>query len=715
MSHRQPTNPSPTALLLPKSQRDAVLRAVAEGDVLAGRFYAALRSRVHRRAASPGLIGHDDDAAWWYPSAEYLTDAAMVYTLEPDSSLGGWLRDTALTIARRPLGDWIGPWFRDHSATPPIGHLETAHLCWGLGIALLLAPDAFSDDREEIVAALGNKGLVLCRRWLEANHHLANWRAVMTAGVAVAAAASGQSEPLAYAAEQTHLCAEAFQADGSYAESLQYGSYLAYALMTVGEVIGRVAPALQPSPPEILARMIPWMARSFLYTKPLSGWDHQPRARSVNFGDCAATFRPSGDLLLHVAARCRESLPVEAGLARWLFEATYAAVPDQKPHNLATFGLRNDWGYLTLPLLLESADPLSPEAAGLAPAAGFDNGHVLVRASWQSQSVLAAQTGTQPLCGPGHLHGDVNSFQLVHRNERLLVDPGHSCYRNLIHGLESASQTHNTCTFLVAEDALGLQEDLAKSALLEQKSVAGRRVIVDGRVGPAAPGRGRRLLLKQTGRLTTIVSEAADVYGPPIDEFLRCWLLYEEHVLLVVDRIRASRPVRTMWNWLLNNRDGSSALDVPGGDRFEFRRGLAGLKLWHTAGGRFRGPIYGYLHDAYHPEPNQLGEGRPGSGLLCRWIESESRTERLTVHALAFDDVGRLDRWQVECVKRNDNAAAITISSDSRLVGGSNEGCRLEVHSDAPLHLVLRSGSGADTWQLCEREGRFSLETISND
>ena len=692
------------SLFLSDAERTAIQEARQQGDVVVGRFCTALTSRAARRAASPGLVGLGEDATWWYPAAEYLSDAAMAFALEPNGALRAWIRDTALSIARQPVASWVGPWYRDHRAQPPLGHLETAHLCWALGSVLDLACDVFpSGERREVEDALREKGITLCARWLERNSHLANWRAVMTAGVAVAAAVTGDREHLEYAANETRVCAQAFQPDGSYAESLQYANYLAYALMIAYEAVHRGAPELQVAGPEIYGRSMPWFAQSMLYRKPLSGWGGEPRARAVNFNDCGAMFRPSGDLLLQVAARCRDSFPTEAGLARWLFDTFYASAASQPPHNLATFGLRNDWGFLTLPLLTQSARPLSPEQAGLPTAAGFTNGNILVRDRWNGRTVLAVQGGSEPLYGPGHLHGDLNSFLLVHNDERLLADPGHSCYRNLIHGLESSTQTHNTCTFLIAEDALGLQEDLAKASLLEQSNVAAPRKIAEGKVARPAPPRGKRLLLERSGEVTAVGSEAARLYGEPIREFSRFWIQAGSHVLFVVDRIRASRPVRTVWNWLLNNRDGASEIDVVTPSEILLRRGLAGMKMVHLGEGRLSGPVYAYVHDAYHPEPNQLGEGRPGSGMLYRWIEPAALQSRLVVHAFAVDDYGLVGDWHLET------------GGDKYALGRGDARWSMQVAASSPLRLILECAADQRCWQLIEAPEGFSFAQIEND
>ena len=84
-----------------------------------------------------------------------------------------------------------------------------------------------------------------------------------------------------------------------------------------------------------------------VYESPLQGGG-KAYPRSINFGDCAAIFRPSGDILLHIAAimTTRSS----ADFARWLFDTTYAD-PTLEPDELATFGFFNQFGWRSVALL----------------------------------------------------------------------------------------------------------------------------------------------------------------------------------------------------------------------------------------------------------------------------------------------------------------------------------------------------------------------------
>jgi len=601
-------------IFISQKEREDILQKLHDRDPLICSFLDALKQRVARRVENGGLCQPGDATSWYYPAAEYISDASMLHSLFPGEKRAAWIRSVTLTIARKPESDWAGPAFRDHSQ-PYTGHLETAHLCWALASALDLAGDVWKEgkEREEVKRALQEKGMALCQRWVRSNTHLANWRGIMVSGVIVSAAVLRNEEILdAYIPELKR----AYPAKAAQLDVSAYG------------------------------KGVKWVVNSMLYAKPMNSWGEQPRARAVNFNDSAALFRPSGDLLLHLAAR--NSNPEEAGLAFYLFQKYYQTVPYQGPHDLATFGMRNDWGFLTLPLLTRTLKAITPQEANLPATVSFSNGHGFLRDEWDGKTVVAINGGGDTLNGPGHLHGDVNGFILAYQNERLLVDPGHSCYRNLIHGLESASQTHNTCTFLVEKDRLGLQEDLAKATLLEQRSVLSRREIRNGVAGEPVNRGNRRLICGRLGAISVIGCEAAKVYGPPITEFSRLWIMAGSQMVFVVDHIAAAKPVNTVWNWLVNNRDGNTSFESDNNNILTVRRKNSAMKLFQSGQPALGFPVYAYMHDAYHVEPDQLGEGRPGSGLLFRHTEKEARTERVVITAIALDNASLIDSWQLQ-------------------------------------------------------------------
>jgi hypothetical protein len=397
-------------------------------------------------------------------------------------------------------------------------------------------------------------------------------------------------------------------------------------------------------------RKVVWDAYSYLYTKPLAGWGTAPRPRAVNFNDSAALYRPGGDVLMHIATRASANEHTAVALARWLYDIHYAseAAPTAGPFDRATFGLYNAAGFLSFILYRHEHSGQTPEQLGLPEAAAFENGDVLVRRRWNGDTVLAIRAGGGLLKGPSHLHGDMNSFIVTHRKERLLVDPGHSCYRNVTRSIEIDAQSHNTCVFLPPAGAGRdiRQEDLFKGSAVSQ-SMELKRSFADGRPGPPVD-RGTRLLLLASGDAhSAVVADAAAAYGSPVKKFVRSWLVLAESLIVVADEIELDTPHRTEWNWQINNRDNAADIrHLPGG--LIVRRNGSGMQIASTVAAWFQGPLYGILHDAYHPEPAQRGEGRPGSAFTFRMTSAEPSLTETQLHLIVLDTSARVGDWVVE-------------------------------------------------------------------
>ncbi len=658
---------------------------IASNDPIVKRFRKALEIRVKQRTNSLGILTGGATTQWWYPVAEYLSDGAMQYALQPSEASAEWLRSLTLAIIRRPAYDWVGPWFREHSE-PFVGNLETAHLCWGVAAVLDLAKEVFQNDElAEVKRNLYDKGIVLCRRWLHKNNHLANWRGIMASGALVASSTLQNEALIKEFLPEIQILTQAFQPDGSYGESLQYGNYLANALMLAYESLVRTHPEhAQQIDIQSYGKGMFWVASSLFYQKPMSTWGDFPIARAANFNDSAAIFRPSGDLLLHISSRLSPANEViSARLARWIFQEYYEANSLQAPHDLATFGMRNDWGFLTLPLLTHTSAPVSPKDLDLPLTHAFSNGNTFVRDKWQGSSILAIQAGNNDGCyTAGHLQGDLNSFILAFQQERLLIDAGHSCYRNLIHGIESSTQTHNTCTFLIENEALGLQEDLAKIKLLEQKNILPRRKIASGKPMPPIDRGGKLLHCERFGDVSLVVSEVGASYGEPIQEFMRAWIQVGANITLIIDRIQAKEPVKTVWNWLVNNRDDKTVWERHN-HLLSVCRHQVGMKLFNVNGLDISGPTYAYAHDAYHPEPNQQGEGKTGSGLLFRHTANEGQTQLLGIHIIAVDELALIADYKF---------TIDTNAQENRIIHVQNplNAISLEIVSEFPLKLTIK-------------------------
>ena len=98
---------------------------------------------------------------------------------------------------------------------------------------------------------------------------------------------------------------------------------------------------------------------------------------------------------------------------------------------------------------------------------------------------------------------------------------------------------------------------------------------------------------------------------------------------------------------VLNNRDGQLEYKIIHPDKIVARRGNAGMKLFHFGDINVSGPIYGHMHDAYHPLPQQLGEGALGSALQFIWSGIDPTNSIIRVHGIALDTYGMVARWHL--------------------------------------------------------------------
>ena len=150
---------------------------------------------------------------------------------------------------------------------------------------------------------------------------------------------------------------------------------------------------------------------------------------------------------------------------------------------------------------------------------------------------------------------------------------------------------------------------------------------------------GRRIMCEDFGEVSVIANDAAELYGAPIKEFSRYAVLCGSQAVFIVDRVKSDAPVKTSWNWLLNNRDGKLEYKVHQPSGLTATRGNAVINLERTgAPANLSGPSYALVHDAYHTLPGQFCEGKPGSGMSFRFTEKEASTESTTIYKIALGD-----------------------------------------------------------------------------
>ncbi|MDQ0873658.1 hypothetical protein QFZ77_002317 [Paenibacillus sp. V4I3] len=607
-------------------------------------LWTSMEERVREHTKSPGLMQPGDTQEWWHLIWERLSDAAFVQAVKPSEELQTWLREIVLEVCDKPINEWIGPWFRSRSL-PLMGTLETAHTSIAIAIVIDLCPELFSDEELLIIKVnLRTKGMDPCKaaanQYLNARDQISNWFMVLLNGIGTVAAVLDDRETVAETVEYYKAAAMLYNED-SYGESVQYSNYATIHLSHLREILTRYDPNLEENLDiGCYAKLMPWYAASFMYMKPLEGWGLERYPRTVNFGDSSAMFRPSGDVLLHVAARAKRQFPIESGIARWLFERMYAN-PRLGPDEGASFGFNNSSQFLSILLYQEAAEALTPEQAGIPLLSSFEVGNIIARDRWERPvTVLAIQGGFKPHHITAHRHEDQNSFILSHRQERFFVDPGHCCYRLRTQDFTKSTTSHNTWSF-EAEDKVG------NPFVIEQKPV-------HGNIYKPTSLFNHNRIVKELDGIHVVRSDAAELYGEPIRSAERTWIAAMPHTLFIIDRIQADRPVKVRSHFVINNRDNRLKAKVAAETKLVFRRNEAGMKFFQvsaTSDGEINSNRlsldWGYVHDCYHPLPNQKGQGAEGSASIFRYKSERYQTQHTIIYAIAMDDTETVRHWHI--------------------------------------------------------------------
>ncbi len=605
--------------------------SLSQKDAWVNHLWQIMQKRAGEHTTVPGITQPQDTQEWWHLVEERLFDVVFVRKITGDAHLGEWIHDTILQICGKSSDEWIGPWFRARK-NPPTGQLETAHVSVAVATALDLCEDLFSsEEKESILGALKEKGMLACLRYMDEHQGIPNnnWYMVLLDGFATAAAVLGDKAALQRAAREYAYCETLYNKD-SYGESLQYWNYASLKLCHLYEILFRFDPQLTEGLGLPYTGCIPWACSSLLYVKPLlGGWGDRPFTRCVNYGDSAAIYRISGDLALHIARRAAEKDPVNAGLARWLFETGYKDA-ELASNERSTFGFINNFSFYTLLHYAQAAKAVTPEEAKLPLTASYEVGHVIVRDSFtEPKTIISMQGGYEPLNTAAHRHRDQNSFTVAHLNERFFVDPGHCCYRLFTHSFTQSTKSHSTWRFLLPD-----------GSSLEQKGIGhdNRHLSLN-----------RRLLLETDGNITVTASDAAGLYGAPVKKARRMLVSVMPHVLFIVDTIEAESPLKVEANFIVNNRDNALKYNVAAPDRLVLRRHGSGMKFFLSQAQpscRFSFS-WSCVHEAYHPLPNQLGQGKEGSALVFTQTSEDFSEKHRMVYVIAMSEEPKIKSWHI--------------------------------------------------------------------
>lgn len=626
-------------IFVKESEKERLLQADRES--LQWKCYEALKARVQKNTRQDTLVQPGDTQEWYHLCWERIGDASFLYHMERYSGqscakLGKWLHDRVMEIINMSQDEWIGPWYRGRNAIP-VGCLETSHITLAVCEVVDNCPALFTaEELEQCRKAIREKGMQPCMRYcrdvVEKADHINNWFMVLLNGFGTAAALLEETEYIRLAAEWSHVAASLYNKD-SYGESIQYSNYAAIHLSHLNEVLIRCGVDQDELNLTCYTGLCPWYAASFLYCQPLEqGRPAYPRA--VNFGDSAAIFRPSGDVLVHISSRMKQKDVRAASLASWLFKTMYAD-PFQGPDELASFGLFNQFQYHSILMLPDMASPASPGEAQLPEAMSFEGGQIIVRDRWEDTgTVVALQAGYRPYNVTGHRHKDQNSFQLVVGKERMLVDPGHCCYR-LNAQKEAVSEfSHNTIS-------------LKKEGMVVEQAAVEGNIFLRGALG-------NKLLANYSwDHVRLIASDMAGLYDKQVEKAVRVWVMNLPHQMLTADIVKTGEDMSLCTHFNANNRDNALKVHKYSDQRLVLRRGGQALKLFEvfssTDGERKPARLsldWTAMHDYYHPLPNQAGQGREGSVNRYHWEDTPGK-EHIRIHTYVMDTSEEIVHWHV--------------------------------------------------------------------
>ncbi len=595
-------------------------------------LYEVLRARTLKNTKEDTLVQQADTQEWYHLVWERMSDAAFLYHMERDQRLGKWIHDRTMEIVERPADDWIGPWYRTRNAAYQQSTLETAHIILAVCEAYINVSELFSEQETvEIRAALKEKGMIPCRRFLDVRWSqgvggtwtIGNWSAVALNGYGTAAVVLGEEAEREHLLELEVFFSRMYNRD-SYGESQQYSNYASLHLSYLHRVLMKAGWAeMSQLHTGCYVGLTEWYVYNFQRMKYVPEYE-AVLPRSFAFGDSSNLFRPTADILARIAVWAKRSHPKEAGLAAWLLQTIYR---EEKglPDELATFGFLNQFAYDTILMLPDMAEPITPREAGLPLRKEFEVGHIIARDDWQDAKMsLALAAGYKPLRVSGHRHRDQNSFQLSVGAERMLIDPGHCCYRLAAQKKSMDESSHNMIYIRY------------KDNVLQQKTVREGNVWED-----RTPGN-QLLVLEEWKGMTIVVSDASDMYEQPVERAVRIWIFRLPYGVWVIDRVLAKEPVILGTSLVLNNRDNCLKTEVITAGEMLFQRKEESLHA-RVLSNQVDGTEtevklkydWTYLHDYYHPLPNQAGQGKEGSALTYIWEDTKeglchSRIQLLT-------------------------------------------------------------------------------------
>ena len=616
------------------------------------------------------LIFGGDTFTYWYYARNRAMDLAMLTLLTERDDYIAAVKSYIDYLDQQDLNFWQGPEYPNRPRTIHYngetlfaGELETAQITMGL-VNVYDWCYQFLDEnyRQKIKRMLKEYAYPLLRnstrfqseKWVM--NHLCVISTALLMLLLVLEDEMPVEEDLNLAKHALNLWIQKTETDGSYGEAYHYWAYpmncIFLAIWSLKQVRNE---DLEKSP---------WLARAFewaIYNQV--GQYKEPEydkkvAIAVNTYDCPMQFQMEAPEVLLFANYFKNPL------AQWYMEH-YLMKDLAKPKESLHY-VWHECNSLLFALHEETTPQVSPEVYGLPTDRIFhDTGYVFFRDSWDGLSgdgkdiVLQLQSG-----GGGrsrsHEHFDKNSFSLYAKGEYFIVDPGHSCYRGVIHdGYDRKTYSHNTITLDKKDQSLKFAEKgMLHDEAVQHVSTHNQAQIVGKNIN---------------NYISYVASDGRKCYEPYLKEFTREIWFVDKRYFVIRDRVSKDSQEGTIYSGFnFNNRDG--LLDLLAKDnQIMVKRPKADLMVqFFTNEAVDFEEEDGRLHTAYHIFPNMEVEGSKGTVKRINLVPNNKDADCMdyiyVIYPLEKDEVkpqvqGKASGHNQESCKKHENFE-LTIEKD---------------------------------------------------
>ncbi|MCE5278662.1 MAG: heparinase II/III family protein [Planctomycetaceae bacterium] len=353
-----------------------------------------------------------------------ILDLAVAHHIDPNTAFRNRAIEELKNLAS--WGNWIDPCHNETGAD-----LCTAEAAVAAVIGLdWLWEDMRDADRRRVLEAVSNnalgpyRGAVAQDAWWHTSYH--NWNAVINGGMALAAMAVEDDDPLGAPVRELAMSGlkhffDALGSQGGWDEGPDFWGYAMRYVLLLGEATAR----LKDDQRILHARGMTTTGEFPVY--------FSPNAHPVSFGDAWSMPLYGALYLLVKHHQCQPLL--------WWLD-TYSS-----PHDVSASGYSTG----AFAMLMRPAGAPTPETVPMEPVKAFTEAGLAAMADhWPRPSFYAAMRSGD--LSANHAHHDINSLQLQVDGELLLIDPGSPSFTAEHFGTQRASlyhvqaRAHNTLT-----------------------------------------------------------------------------------------------------------------------------------------------------------------------------------------------------------------------------------------------------------------------------